>query len=53
MPIYNRIEYKKGELREHYREKSEKIVAPLYTPSVYERKNIDRFSTLHSHEGSF
>ena len=24
MPIYNRIEYKKGELREHYREKNEK-----------------------------
>ena len=33
--------------------KSEKIYAPLYTPFIEQRKNIDRFSTLYSFEGPF
>ena len=40
------MEDKKEKLKEHYDEKSAKMHAPLYTPFVEQRKNIDRFSTL-------
>ena len=51
--IYNKLEYKKEELKEHYIDKSEKNIWNFVYIFVKQRKKVDKSITLYSFEGPF